>query len=104
MADVTDPAAIKFANDTIRPLAEQARALKARITDATNTWFAGMNAKFPNDASNVVDGRTAEGVTELTGADVNSVMGDLIGAAGQLNDQIIGKPCVRPLQVSNPIT
>ena len=97
MADIVDTRAIKFSNEQVRPLCEDARALKARITAMSNDWFAGINVLFPNDTSNLIDNRTLEGVNELTGADVNSAVGDLINAGTALNDQIVAKPCVRVL-------
>lgn len=97
MADVTNPEAIKFCNEVIRPLSEEARALKARVDDATVVWYGGLNTQFPNDTSAVIDNREAEGVSRLTGADINSVMAQLISQIGALNEQIIAKPCVRPL-------
>lgn len=100
MSDITNPQAIAFSNNVIRPLCQQMRALKARITQASTEWFLGLNNQFPNDTSDVVDGRTAEGIAQLTGADINSAMGDLISAAAAINDQIIEKPCVAPLVAS----
>jgi hypothetical protein len=97
MADVTDPNVIRFVNEQVRPLCEQARALKARVGAMTTDWFAGINAKVPNDASAIQDGRTAEGVSRLTGANVNSAVGTLIAAHDAINDQVAALPCVRPL-------
>lgn len=97
---ITDPQAIRFVNEVIRPLSEEARALKARIAAAQTQWFAGLNQAFPNDISIVEDGRhDTEGVSVLTGANVNSSMSVLIGAANQLNDEIVSLPCVRQLEV-----
>jgi len=99
MPDIVDPQAIKFTNEQIRQLSERSRNLKAEITAASTQWFGGINSLFPNTADPVQDGREDEGVSRLTGADVNSVMSVLIGAAGQINDEIIAKPCVNPLRV-----
>lgn len=98
MANITNAQAIKFVNEQVRPLAEQARALKAQITSMTTDWFGGINVAIPNTTDLVADGRT-DGVNLLTGADVNSAVSNLIAAHDALNDQIIAKPCVRPLQV-----
>lgn len=100
MADITDPRIIKFVNEQVRPLCEEARALKARIASATTDWFAGLNALTPNDASAVADNRDAEGASRLTGADVNSAVGNLISAHDAINDQVVSKPCVRPFTAS----
>ena len=100
MANIVNPEAIKFSNEQLRPLCEQARALMARI-DAMNTlWNSGLNVMFPNDTSPVVDGRDAEGASRLTGANVQSAVGILNAIKAASNTQIIEKPCVRALSVS----
>ncbi len=99
MADITNPVAIKFVNEEIRPLCEQIRALCAKITNSRTSWFGGINNSFPNDSSPVVDGREGEGVSRLTGADINSVMGIAIAMLDASNAEIIEKPTVRPLEV-----
>lgn len=101
MADITDPEAIRYCDEVVRPIAEAMRALKARGESATTVWFGGMNTRFPNDDdSPVVDGREAEGVSRLTGRSVNSFMSVLIAADAAINDEITEKPCVRPLDAS----
>lgn len=101
MADIIDPQAVKYVNEVIRPLCERQRALKAEISAAKTQWFSGINALFPNSAGDPVqDGREDEGVSRLTGADINSVMGVLIAAADAVNDEIISKPCVQPFRAS----
>lgn len=97
---ITDPQAIRFTNETVRPLCEKLRALAAEIAAAQTIWFGGINALFPNDTTALADGRENEGVSRLTGANVNSAMGVLIAVAGATNAEIIAKPCVRPLAAS----
>lgn len=99
MADITDAEAIRFVNEYIRPMCETLRYMKARGDDFALKWTQ-MSASFPNDPSPVVDGRDAEGISRLTGADINAVaavfstlLGDIDAAAGAA----INKPCVRPL-------
>lgn len=100
MPAIINPQAIVFCNEVLRPLAEQTRALKARITAANVTWGAGLNAVFTNDSSVVTDNRTAEGVSTLTGADIQQLMSGLLAVSAAVNDQVISKPCVRPIQVT----
>jgi hypothetical protein len=100
MPDVTDPEAIRFVSEQIRPLCEAARALNVRIDAMTTAWFAGLNADFPNDSSAVDDGREDEGVSRLTGANVNSAVGNLIAMKAASNSEILSLPCVRPLDVN----
>lgn len=100
MANITNPEAIKFSNEQLRPLCEEARALNARIDAMATLWNSGINVMFPNDSSPVVDNRDAEGASRLTGANVQSAVGILQAMKTASNTQIIEKPCVRVLQVT----
>ena len=95
--NIDDPIAINFANTLLRPMCERARALSAMINAMQNEWFGGVNALFPNDTTPVVDNRQSQGVVQLTGADVNSAMSNLIACMNALNAQVIQKPCVQAL-------
>jgi hypothetical protein len=97
---ITNPNTIKFINDVVRPLCEKARALNALVGNGSDEWFAGINDTVPNTAEVVDDGRVSQGVSILTGADVNSAMNILIAMKTASNVQIISKPCVRALEVS----
>ena len=95
---ITDPQAIKFVNEVIRPLSEQLRALKANIDAATFAWNGGISAKVPNDPLEILeDGREAEGVSRLTGADIRAVVAILGNVRAAVTDATVSKPCVRPL-------
>lgn len=105
MADITDPQAIRYCNEIVRPMCEMFRAVYYRDKSALNVWFGGgVNALFPNDASPVQDGREIEGVSRLTGADVNNVMTQLVAFVTAMEQSgvldVISKPCVRVLEVS----
>jgi len=97
---ITDPQAVKFSNEEVRPLCELARAFNAKVTDMQTSWYAGINNLFPNDSTVLDDGRQGEGVSVLTGADINSAVSTLIAMLNASNAQIIDKPCVRPLEAS----
>ena len=97
---ITNPQAIAFCNNVIRPFCEAVRAQHAKTGDASTSWYGGINTLFPNDSSVVEDGRSNEGVSVLTGANVNSVMSILLAMDAQYNSEIITKPCVRPINVS----
>lgn len=97
---IIDPQAIKFVNEQVRPLCEQARALIAKINAMQTQWFAGINTLTPNDGSLVQDGRDADGSSRLTGAQVNSAVGNLTAMVTASNSQIISTPCVRSLSAS----
>ncbi len=103
---ITDPRAIKFANEQVRPLAESLRAIKARIEAAKNDWSADGNAiagLFAGDQAasdgRLEDGRDAEGVSRLIGYNVAQFMDVLTAVETAINDQIVALPCVRPLEV-----
>jgi hypothetical protein len=102
MADIVNPQAVRFTNEHIRPLAEEIRALKARVDATLVEWTASIAANVPNDTSPLADGRDAEGVSRLTGADVNGFIALLGAMQTRLNQagtaQIVAKPCVRALE------
>lgn len=96
---IVNPASIKFCNEVVRPLCEKARALNVLIDNASAQWFAGVNTTVPNTTEVLDDGRVAQGVSILTGADINSAIGILINMKTASNTEIIQKPCVRALEV-----
>ncbi len=96
---ITDAEAIKFVNEYIRPMCENIRYMKARGDDFAIKW-AQLGSKFPNDTSPVEDGRDAEGISRLTGADVQAVAAVFAALLGDIDataTAVIAKPCVRPL-------
>ena len=100
MAGITGAEEIKFVNEYIRPMCENLRYMCARGKDWKIKWDSGLSAGFPDDTSAVEDGRDAEGISRLTGADIqavatvfNTLLGDIDAAA----EVAINKPCVRPL-------
>lgn len=98
---ITDPQAIRFVNEVVRPICEKYRALKAEI-DAARAQYDGQVGTFfyGFGAEAVADGRENEGVSRLTGNDVLAFV-DLIlytqKAALEVPGvpAIISKPCVR---------
>ena len=97
---IDDPRAIKFINETLRPLAEKTRALGAEYLAAATAWQVAIGALVPNDTTPVDDGREAEGVSRLTGADVNTFMGMLLALREGGNQGAVERLCVRPLQAT----
>lgn len=102
-AGIDNPEAIRWVNEVIRPLAENYRATNIMSEQALAQWYGGMNTLFPNDSTALEDGREAEGVSRLTGADINSFMGQVATLVGQFDGggvvDVINKPCVRMLEV-----
>lgn len=76
MADITDPEAVRYANEVIRPLADKATAYYYAALAAINEWTAtGMATKIPNTADVIVDGSATDGRSPITGAKVNGLIG-----------------------------
>ena len=105
MADITNPEAIQWTNEVVRPLAELMRSLDYRIQSALTTWYASISSNVPVDAEAILqDGRAAEGVSRLTGNDINLFVAQLaayktaMDVAGVRN--VISKPTVRALTVT----
>lgn len=99
---ITDPQAIRFVQEEVRSICEEIRAVKVRSAQITSKWFgSSVNLMFPNTSEVVADGRhERDGISQLTGADVNSVIGQLANISSQYNTDIIEKPCINPLRVS----
>lgn len=102
MADITNPEAIRFVNEVIRPLCEQARNLKVDLGAMRTAWYGGLNTVIGSSSGDAIaDGREAEGVSRLTAADVTNAVSQLLktapGEVGEWNAEIIQKPCVRIL-------
>lgn len=95
MDDITDPEVIRFINERVRTYAERLRAVKMEGASLVSAWFGlGINTRTPNDSSPVADGREREGVSRITGADVNNLIGQAANISSQFNQDIIEKPCV----------
>ena len=98
---MNDPEAIRFCNEVIRPLCEQARAMRVRIDALRVAWFSGIDAKFGKSDELVEDGREMEGISKLTCGDVTNSVAQLIKTADQeasaWDVSILQKPCVRQI-------
>ena len=99
MADVVNPEALRFVNEQIRPLCESLRGIKVQMASMKVLWDDHIEALIPNDASLIADGREAEGVSRLTGADVNNARNAMAALIPGISDTVIGKPCVRPIDL-----
>lgn len=100
---ITDPQAIKFSNEVVRPLCERIRALKADIDAARAQYDGSVGTFFYNHGGEAVeDGREAEGVSRLTGNDVLAFVDVVLYQHKNLYDTtgipaVIANPCVRSL-------
>jgi hypothetical protein len=98
---ITDPEAIRFTNEVVRPLSEQVRALSANINAARAKYDALNGPPFYGHGEEAVeDGREADGVSRLIGDDVLAFVAVVLDQAKDLfntNAATISKPCVRML-------
>lgn len=103
MPDVTDLEAVQFSQDYLRPAAEQMRWLQHTLGEMVDQWNGGVNAKFPNDSSAIID---ANGVTHpYTGANANTIVTRAVSLLAILDaafamDGVL-PACVRPLSPSS---
>jgi hypothetical protein len=95
VAQITNPEAIRFVNEVVRPLCEELRGFAVRKAAAETLWNSGLNAHFANNADTVEDGREGEGVSRLTALQVSQAVGEIFGV--DPNAEIVAKPCVRQL-------
>ena len=102
---ITDPEAIAFLSNEVRPIAERLRDLNVVVDDILLSWFAGLNVTITDTADVIEDGRDAEGVSRVTGADVHALMAQVLAIQAQFDTanvmDVIDKPTVRPIQVSS---
>ena len=94
--------AIRFVNEVVRPMAERLRDEFHRLSDAQLQWFGGINNLIANDGQEeLADGREAEGISRLDGADIHLFMANALNVLAVLNGGgvmgVIAKPAVRQL-------
>ena len=83
MADITDPQAVKFVNERVRVAANKLATAYLQAVAHLAAWQS-VQSLIPNDSSPVVDGRQAEGVGQITGSDVNTIVALVSGVKSQL--------------------
>ena len=72
---IADVEAVRFANEELRPAADQLAQLYYLAKSVRDQWFArGMAARFPNTSDVVEDGSANDGRPRITGADVNNLI------------------------------
>ena len=105
MAEITNPEAIRFVNEIIRPLSESVRGTNVIVDEAAAEWNGqAMNAYFTNGPDTVEDGREAQGVSRATAQDVTDFVGVVADIKAALDApgamDIVRKLCVRPLRIT----
>lgn len=75
MADITNPQAIRFANEQIRTLADAYANLYFTCKRVGAAWTAqNIAALIPNNADVLIDGSAQDGRATITGAKVNGLV------------------------------
>ena len=73
MALVT-PVVNVFIQTEARPMAERLRSLRYQIDSMLNEWDNGVSADVPNNATLLEDGREAQGVQTVNGAQMHALI------------------------------
>lgn len=99
MPDITNPEAIAFSQDYLRPMAEMLRWFNSSGNEMVAQWNGGTNTLFPNDASPILDQNgTAH---PYTGANANTIIERVVALNAILNQPFfmdgVLPACVRPL-------
>lgn len=93
----TDPTVMAHIAD-MHTLANQMRALKAKIDDFKTLWNASLGANFGTNADTWDEGREAEGVTPLTSLQINQLTTEMFktstGGSSEWNSQIVQAMCI----------
>jgi hypothetical protein len=101
VAQITNPAVIKFSNEVLRPMSERLRALKYTIDVELITFNSQILGQLASGADTIEDNRQVSGCAYLIAQDMISVM-DIMAAIQTILSaggvaQILSKPCVRGL-------
>jgi hypothetical protein len=87
MSDITEPNAVRFANEQIRTFADKVPAIYAFLKHHTLLWSdtPGLADAFPDDPTAIVlDGSQDDGRRPISGADVRAFESLIAGFVAQL--------------------
>lgn len=75
MADITNPAAVKFSNERIRIAADELHRAYRICQALADDWTAlGMSALIKNTVDPIIDGSASDGRTPITGAAATAIV------------------------------
>ncbi len=78
MADITNPEAVRFANEKARVLADLATRYYYAAKAFAQEWAAtDMDSKIPDAADVFIDGSATDGRSPITGANVRGLKGHI---------------------------
>lgn len=85
MAVITNPQAIKFCNEKVRPASDRYAQLYWYAKALIQSWNAdGLSSAIPNNADTVNDGGDVDGRGVITGAMVNGLITNLTALVADL--------------------
>ena len=78
MANITDPTAVRFSNEKIRPAADTLAQAYYLAKTITNEWNAvSMATLIPNTSDAIIDGSAEDGRNEITGIMATNIINRL---------------------------
>jgi hypothetical protein len=78
MPDITNPQAVLFCNQRVRPASDKLAQAYYDATAVLNEWTSfGGTTLIPNTADPVIDGSAQDGRSPITGADVSNLVNRL---------------------------
>jgi len=100
---ITNPAATRFLNETLRPLAEARRAYLAEVQSVRQAYDSGIGDLFWGHGDEMIDDGRTDGAPVLTGNDVLAFVAQCLDAekaAMEANNgpTTVAALCVRPLR------
>ncbi len=76
---ITDPTAIRFSNEKIRPAADELAQAYYKVKAIVDEWFAqSLGNVLTNTSDQVMDGADIDGRPVITGINVNFMMNRMI--------------------------
>lgn len=75
MPDITNPEAVKFCNEWVRPKADQFAQNYYAAKRIVNEWNAkSLSSIIPNNTSTIIDGAAQDGRHVISGADATAII------------------------------
>jgi hypothetical protein len=103
MADITNPQAVRFSNEDIRPMADKLAQAYYAAKVFLNEWSAqGIGTLIPNTNDVIMDGSDTDGRAAIDGAKINGLQGYLatfvadLEANGNLKLNVLLQIAVNP--------
>ena len=80
MAEITNPTAVRFCNERVRPVANRMAQLYNFARAVRDEWVANdLGSVITQEGGTIVDGSATDGRHQITGANVHALAGLLVG-------------------------